>query len=177
MANEKVKNLNITELKKHNKKLDEKEQHTLTVNGESYTVGIDKVFRKTKQFKLVEDFAEFMNRASKDIELFDLATPYITLLFVKHFTTVNVPEEIDGAIELLNVLIDLDLLNQILNLLPESQVKEVYEIISTTADKMNEEIAETVNEIDKIKEQVENGELTIENDVLKKALIKDEQAE
>lgn len=177
MANEKIKNLNITELKKHNRKLDEKETHQLMVDGEEYSIGIDKLFRKTKQYKLIEDFAEFMNQASKDVELLDLATPYITLLFVKHFTSVNVPNEIEGAIELLNVLIDLDLLNSILNLFPEDQVAEVYKIISATADKMSAEITETVNEIENIKEQVENGELEIENDALKKIVIEDGKEE
>lgn len=158
MANENknIKNLTLTELKKQAKKLDGQTEHQIPVNGDVYKVKIDDVFRKTKQYALLDDLVAFFDEGNNRTELLDVATPYTTLLFIKHFTSVEVSDDIDEAIELLNIMIDLDVLNAILNAMPEEEVVKVYEILSATADRMRENIAETLQEIERVKDQVEN---------------------
>lgn len=153
------KNLSITELKKQSKKLDERTDFDVIVGDDIFNVAIDNKFRKTKQHRLLDDLIEFFNEGNNKVELLDLATPYTTLLFIKHFTSVDVSDDIDEAMELLNVLIDLDLLSQILNLMPEQEVIQVYEILSSTADRMKDNIQETLAEVEKVKNQVENDEV------------------
>lgn len=161
MANKKqnIKNLTLAELKRQSKKLDAKEKHEVVVGDTIYKVEIDTVFRKTKQYALLDDLVAFFDAGNKNPLLLDLATPYVSLLFVKHFTSVEVSDNIDEAIELLNVMIDLDLLNQILNLMPEQEVIQVYEILSSTTERMKGNIEETLAEIEKIREQVQNDEV------------------
>src|SRR6185312_4955349 len=148
MANENknMKNLNLTEMKKQVKKLDKQTEHPVLIGEDLYKIKIDDVFRKTKQYKLLDDLVEFFEEGNNRVEILELATPYTTLLFIKYFTSVEVSDDIDEALELLDILIDLDVLNQILNLMPEQQVIEVYEILSATADRMKENIAETLKE-------------------------------
>ena len=161
MANEKqnIKNLTLAELKKQSKKLEAREKHEVVVGDTVYKVEVDTVFRKTKQYALLDDLVAFFNEGNRRVELLDLATPYVSLLFIKHFTSIEVSENVDEAIELLNVLIDLDLLNQILNLMPEQEVIQVYEILSSTTERMKGNIEETLAEIEKIREQVQNDEV------------------
>jgi len=161
MANEKqnIKNLTLAELKKQSKKLDEKKEEKVVVGDTVYKFQIDQNFRKTKQYALLDDLVAFFNEGNKRVELLDLATPYVSLLFIKHFTSIEVSDDVDEAIELLNVMIDLDLLTQILNLMPEQEVLQVYEILSSTTERMKGNIEETLAEIEKIREQVENDEV------------------
>lgn len=160
MANEnKFKNLNIAELKKQNKKLDEKIEGEVLIGDQIYKISIDKVFRKSKQYALLDDVIDFINESGDRIELLDLMTPYMTLLMIKHFTSVNVPDDVEGALEILNVLIDLDALESILNLLPEEETTKLYELLTVTTERMKNNIDEIVAEVEATKENLENQEL------------------
>ena len=170
----KAKNLTITELKKQNKALDAQTEHTIVVKiqkgldeetGEPlfdfipYKIKIDNVFRKTKQHKLLEDLMFFMNEGNKRLELLDVATPYITLLLIKHFTNLDIPDDIDEAIEVMNVLLDLDIFSEIVNLMPENEVIKMYETLNASIERMNLNIEEMLKESEKVLEKVENKEI------------------
>lgn len=157
MANENknVKNLTLTEMKKQAKKLGKQTEHEILVGENIYKFKVDDVFRKTKQYKLLDDLVEFFSVVNVRAELLELVTPYTTLLLIKHFTSIEVSDDIDEAIDTLDVLIDLELLNKILNLLPEQQVIEVYEILSATLERMNENVKESLEESDKKEEVLE----------------------
>lgn len=154
--NNKVKNLTLAEMKRQNKKLDEKTEHLIYVNDDEYSVKIDATFRKSKQQKLLDDLIDFFNEGNNDVDLLDMATPYTSLLLIKHFTNVYIPDEIDKALEVLEALIDLELIAEILNLMPEDEVFKVYELLSETVNRMRENIAEADEETRKLAEKVEN---------------------
>lgn len=170
----KAKNLTITELKKQNKVLDAQTEHTIVVKiqkgldeetGEPlfdlvpYKIKIDNVFRKTKQHKLLEDLMLFINESNKRLEILDVATPYITLLLIKHFTNLDIPDDIDEAIEVMNILIDLDIFSEIVNLMPENEVIKMYETLNASIERMNLNIEEMLKESEKVLEKIENKEI------------------
>lgn len=169
----KAKNLTVTELKKKNRSLNAQTEHTLHVKVfvgvsdegknlydlEPYKIKVDNVFRKTKQHKLLEDLIAFMNEGSDRLEILDLATPYISLLMIKHFTSLEVPDNIDDAIDIMNALVDLEIFTKIIELMPEDEVLGMYEAISASVDRMNHNIDELVAEAKKLAEQVENEEV------------------
>jgi hypothetical protein len=152
MANEKksnIKNLTLGEMKKQVKKLEARTDHEVKVGEDVYKVSIDNVFIKTKQYALLDDMVHFLKESSDNPDILDYATPYTTLLMVKHFTSIEVSDNIDEAIELLNILIDLDLLNQVLNLLPEDEIVKMYEILSSTTKRMTESVEKSVADAEK----------------------------
>lgn len=131
MANKDVKLLTPELLKKQNEKLNEVQEFSITVNGEDFIMTHDVVFRKSKQHKVLDDLVEFFNEGqNRNLQYLDLATPYTTLLILKHFTSLEVPDDIDEAILLLEVLIDLGVLANILNTLPEDEVTKMFELLT-----------------------------------------------
>lgn len=155
----KAKKLTVAELKKQNKNLDAQTEHTVLVNGVEYKVKIDNVFRKTKQHKLLEDLIFFMNESNKRVDLLDVATPYITLLMIKHFTDIEISDDIDEAIETMNALVDLEIFGEIANLMPEDELLKMYETISASIDRMNVNITELLKEAEELSKKVENKEV------------------
>jgi hypothetical protein len=154
-----AKKLTVAELKKQNRNLDAQTEHTVVVNGVEYKVKVDNVFRKTKQHKLLEDLILFMNEGSRRVELLDVATPYITLLMIKHFTDVEVSDDIDEAIETMNALVDLEIFGEIANLMPENELLKMYETINASIDRMNVNITELLKEAEELSKKVENKEV------------------
>lgn len=159
MAKKKAQNLNLANLQKEEKNIVSQTEHTLVINGSDYKVKIEDKFLKTKQHALLDDLVSFFNESNSRIELLELATPYTTLLLIKHFSSIDVPDGIDEGIEVLNVLINLEILGTILNLMPDSEVNSVYELISATVDRMTENIKEAEKEADRLSGIVENQEV------------------
>lgn len=158
-TNKKVKNLTVTELKKKSKELGSQTEHTIKVGDDEYKIKIDDTFRQTKQHKVMEDLIDFLNEGNSRLELLEVATPYTSLLLIKHFTSLEVPNDIDGAIEVLNALVDLGILGEILNLMPEQEVVKIYETLSASVDRMNKNIEEMREEARKLADKLENKEV------------------
>jgi spermidine/putrescine-binding protein len=156
MAQKDIKNLTSTELKKQNKVLDEQRAFNVTVGDTVYKLSHDIKFRQSKKNALLDDMVAFFQEATKNIEILELSTPYVTLLVLKHFTSLEVSENVDEALELLNVLVDLGLLNQIVVELPEDQLAEVFEMVTKAVTAMSDNLADAQEEIEKLNEQVEN---------------------
>jgi len=155
----KIKNLTLTEIKKQAKKLDAQTEHEILVGEDVYKVKIDNVFRRTKQNQLLDDLVAFFSEGNERVELLDLATPYTTLLLIKHFTSIEVSDNIDEALEMLDILIDLELLGAILNLMPEQEVLDMYELLNATVNRMKENMVELEDETKRLSEVVENDEV------------------
>lgn len=154
-----VKELTIDSLREENEALDVQSEHTIFVGKNEYKVRVDEKFRETKRQNLLTDMVDFINEGNNRIELLDVATPYTSLLLIKHFTSVDVPDDIDEAIEVLNALVDLGILGDVLELLPEHEVQTMYEKISASIDRMNKNIEEMREEAQKMFEKVENKEV------------------
>jgi len=158
MANtNKVKNLTLSELKKQSKKLDSQSEVVIIAGEDNYKFMVDDVFRKTKQHKVLDDMVEFFDSTINNNELMSLASVYTSILLIKHFTSIDISDNIDEALETLNVLLDLELLDKIINAMPEDEVVKMYELLTNTVNKMTENLEEL--DIEALAEQVENPEL------------------
>ena len=135
-----VKNLTGAVLKKQAKALDEQREFTIDIGGQKYKLSHDVTFRKTKQSKLLENLVDFFSKGVENIELLEMATPYTALLVIKHFTSLEVSDNLSEALALLEILIDLEILDDILNELPEAEITELFELITTTTNNMTENI-------------------------------------
>ena len=127
-----IKKLTGAELKKQAKVLDEQKEFTIEIGEQTYKLTHDVVFRKTKRIKLIEDLIEFFTKGAENPEILELTTPYTALLVIKHFTSLEVSDDITEALALLEVLIDLDALSEIINTLPEEKVVELFDILNET---------------------------------------------
>lgn len=157
----KVKNITLTELKKQDKKLDAQTETFITINEDMYRLLIDDYFRPTKQTDLLNDLIKFFGEARNSNELMEVATPYTSLLLIKHFTSIDVPDDFEEAIALLELLIDLKAFEAILNAMPEDQVVDTY-------DKLRVVLGEMTNRMEIAQVEAELIESQLENEVVKK---------
>lgn len=154
-----IKNLTSAVLKKENKVLDNKREFTIKIGDTDYKVTHDIKFRKTKQASLLDDVVSFFAKGVKNVEILELATPYTALLILKYFTSIDVSDNIDEALETLDVLIDLEIMNKIIDELPEDEITSIYKLLDKTVKNMNETIEEAEKEAKEIAGQIENDEI------------------
>lgn len=152
-------NLNLTNIKKEVKKLAVQKEESVFINGNEYKFKIDEKFLKSKQYKLIDDLVEFLNEVNIKPDYSDLITPYTTLLIIKHFTSIEVSNDIDEAIDTLQSLIDLEIISEIVELMPEDEVVKIYELLSETIARMKENMETTSKELEGIEDLVENEEI------------------
>lgn len=136
MAKDTIKKLSSAELLKQNKALDEKRDFTVVIGDTEYKLQHDVIFRKSKQNKLLDDVIKFFSAGAENVEMLDMATPYTALLVIKHFTTLEVSDEISEALTLLEVLVDLEVLDKIMEELPEEETTKVFELLTKTVNSM-----------------------------------------
>lgn len=157
----KVKKLTPAELKKQGKKLEGQFEVNLFIDDEVYVVKIDEHFKKTKIFKLLDDMVEFYNEASKraDSSMLELVTPYSSLLLIKYFTDIEISDDINEALATLDLLIDLELLDKILNAMPEKEVEKVYKVLTDMLKNVERNLEEAEKEAEKLENQIQNPEV------------------
>lgn len=150
-----IKKLTVTELKKQSKALDEQREFTVSIGGQDYKLTHDVVFRKTKQHKVLDDVIAFFSEGT-NVEALEMTTPYTALLIIKHFTSLEVSDNIDEALALLEVLIDLEAFDKILNELPVDEVTKVQELLVRTVENMKQNLEMAEEETEGLLEQIEN---------------------
>lgn len=159
-AKKDLKKLTPAELKKQVKKLDAVEEFVVTIDGEDYKLTHDTVFRITKQQKVLEDMMKYFSEINEDnMEMLDYASSYTVLLIIKHFTSLDVPDEIEDAMALLEVLVDLGVLANIVNTLPEEEVVKVYNLLNETLENMDESLKQIEEEAQAMVDEMQNKEL------------------
>lgn len=131
-----IKKLTGAELKKKAKALNTQREFTVVIDGQEYKLSHDVTFRKTKQSKVLEDLIAFFSYGAENVEVLELATPYTALLTLKHFTTLEVSDDIKEAVDLLEVLIDLEILDVIVNELPEEETTKLFELLTKSVGEM-----------------------------------------
>lgn len=154
-----IKKLTGAELKKQNKVLDEQREFSVMIGDTEYKLTHDVTFRKTKQSRLLEDVIAFFTAGVNRPEILEISTVYSTLLILKHFTSLEVSDDIGEALELLDVLVDLEVLDKIVNELPEDEITKIYELLTKTVNNMETSIVEAEEEAKKLANQVENKEI------------------
>ena len=159
-----AKKLTPAVLKKQDKRLDEKGTFTIEIDGEEFELTHDLIFRKSKNHKVLDDLVLFFEECGKNrLQALELATPYIALLAIKHFTSLEVSDDIDEALDMLNVLIDLEVLDKIVNSLPEEEISKLFELLTQTLDNFRDELDRTRQEAEQL--ALENADiLGIETD-------------
>lgn len=155
----KYKKLTGAELKRQVKKLDERDEFYITIDGEEFEVSYDKVFKKSKQIKVLEDMIQLFEESRERAELIEMSAPYVSLMVIKHFTSIEVSDNIDEAIGTLNSLIDLEILHQVINALPEDEILNMFNLVSESVENMKTNLEELNAETEKVSEKVENKEL------------------
>ncbi|GIN66336.1 hypothetical protein FKN04_12375 [Bacillus glycinifermentans] len=160
MAQKGSKRLSPAVIKKQVKKLNEVQEFVITAGEEDYTLTHDVIFRKSKIHKLLDDTINFFDKYRDRPDVLELGASYTTLLIIKHFTSLEVPDDTDKAIDLMEALIDLDLFVKIIDALPESEVVKVYEVLAQTVDQLRENL-ESIDddEVQEVVDQIENEEL------------------
>lgn len=159
MTQKNVKKLTPTVIKKVDKKLDEKETMKVELDGVEYELDYDKVFRKTKHNNVLDGVIDFL-RYSTDSNIKNMAdyvSVYTSLLIIKEFTSLAVPDDIEEAFELLQVLVDTEIISKILNNLPEDELTSVFK---TVENAMND-LTDRINELENEHLDLENEELDI----------------
>ncbi|QPK89725.1 hypothetical protein IEN91_04550 [Bacillus velezensis] len=159
MANKETKKLTSAELVKKNEKLDEVQEFVVNIDGEDYLLTHDVVFRKSKQFLVIDDIIALFEAAQNRIEILDVATAYVSILILKHFTSLDVSDDIDEAIKLLNILVDLGALDKLMNALPEDQVIKMFDLVSEVVKNFEENIVLLEKEAEELSDKVENEEV------------------
>lgn len=155
----KIKKLTLTELKKQNKKLDAVNKFYVTIEDEMFEVTHDTVFRRTKQQKVIEDIIQFFDEGNKNVELFELVTPYTSLLIIKHFTSIEIPDDIEEALTFMNVLIDLEVFDKIINSLPEGEITKIYELLTHIVNNLKTNVEEAEKEAEALSDKIENPQV------------------
>lgn len=147
-----IKQLTPTELAKQAKALEGQQDFVIKVGGQDYKLTHDVKFRQTKRSKLLADMLMFFQQASKDVSILDMATPYTATLILKHFTSIEVPDDIVEAMATMQTLIDLDIINQVLPQLPEDELVSVYELITNTVNNLANNLIDAEEEAVKFAE-------------------------
>lgn len=155
-----AKKLTLAELQKQSKKLDATSEGKVMIGDTEYTIEYDTVFRKTKQRNVLDDTLRFFQEiGEQNIDRLEMASAYTALLIVKHFTSLEISDDVSEALDMLEVLVDLEVLGEIVNLLPEDEVVKIYDLLTTTVNTLKENIEETERQADLIEAEIENEEV------------------
>jgi len=130
MAN--VKKLNEVSLNKGFSKFNEKVTERVTDRfNEEYEVEVSKYLKKTDTQRIMIDYMEIIEEL-KDMEgiksLQD--TIILPMIMIKYFTNISIPNEGEKLLSMADKLIELDLLNEILALLPEDELLKMTEVVN-----------------------------------------------
>lgn len=130
------KKLTLKELQKIDASYDE--VTIIPVNG--YSIGINKKFKNTKIRDLVGDFvtihAKLKELGVEEGEIDFSGIGFI--LIIKHFTDINVPDDLNGKLEYLEYLINADMLSPIMESFGEGELQKAIKMMNDYTDNVKE---------------------------------------
>ena len=156
--------LSLTNINKKAKTLDTQSEvkvYSSTID-EFFTLKVDDTFKKTKVMKLVSELMSQLQYASrKEIDLQEVFLPYSILLMIKYFTSLakEIPNDLESQITVMNNMINLNLLQPILECLPEDEAEVVFNTINTTIEEIDEKYKEIVSRVEEIEHAFEVGDI------------------
>lgn len=165
------KKLTAEFLKKKQKELTAREKHTIEVNGETYSVEIDKHFTKSKISDLSTDIGQFAIDLFSDDKYKDvdstkiniMTQKYIFAMIIKYFTDIEIPNDTADALLTVNVLDDLGLLKEVVSLMDEDEVEKTVKDINERMSIATEELSKRIGELSIELEEIEKEELEEKN--------------
>lgn len=160
------KKLTAEFLKKKQKELTAREKHTIEVNGETYSVEIDKHFTKSKISDLSTDIGQFAIDLFSDDKYKDvdntkiniMTQKYIFAMIIKYFTDIEIPNDTTDALLTVNVLDDLGLLKEVVSLMDEEEVEKAVADINERMSIATEELSKRIGELSIELEEIEKEE-------------------
>lgn len=160
------KKLTAEFLKKKQKELTAREKHTIEVNGETYSVEIDKHFTKSKISDLSTDIGQFAIDLFSDDKYKDvdstkiniMTQKYIFAMIIKYFTDIEIPNDTTDALLTVNVLDDLGLLKEVVSLMDEEEVEKTVKDINERMSIATEELSKRIGELSIELEEIEKEE-------------------
>jgi len=164
MANKK---LNQQTISKVSTKFNERISLTVTDRfSDSYTIEINKYFKKTEIQKMIVDYFSFKEELKTivfDLELVRNTAFLFPALLVKYFSNVPLSDDIVELISGTETLMDIEVFDHIVGALPQEEVERVNSMIKTMTDNIplmnkmlgNENINEISNEEQYIGTEVE----------------------
>jgi len=165
MAKKRVTALTVNKAKELHKKFDEMDEMVLEINGQQFKVKYNKHFSETKINEVIKRFLVAYSKlnsinAPKGL----IPSFYVNLLIIKEFTSLgqdaNFPEDLEGQLDMLNVLLDLDVFFKILGSLPQSELNKVNDRISDLIIQLSDNYELMKRAIDEAidKGNLENGD-------------------
>lgn len=152
MASSKKK-LNMAAVKKQDKKFSER--YEVDING--YVLEIDKTFRKTKITALINELIEkFEETRIRDTSILEIFAPYVILLMMKNFTSLDIPQKLEDQLKTMDFLIDNEFFVPIYENMPKEEINKVYAELNVVTDRINENLADLMAATDEL--DLENRE-------------------
>lgn len=152
LENENVKALTIEyleELESLNTKMEE-----VIINGVS--IKVCRFFKKTEIRKLImEALKIFYENKLDQKQTENTMFPYLNLLMIKYFTSLEMSGELDSQLRVMEILINNDLLVPILDEFPSSEKDKVLSEFTEMIFKINEFIDNADGEFDKLVDKLD----------------------
>ena len=176
MAKKRVTALTVNKAKELHKKFDEVDEMILEVNDQQFKIKYNKYFSETKINEVIKRFLVAYSKlnsinAPKGL----IPSFYVNLLVIKEFTSLgqddNFPEDLEGQLDMLNILLDLDVFFKILGKLPQSELNKVNDRISSLIIQLSDNYELMKRAID---EAIDEGDLE-NGDVFKAVMEKYEE--
>ena len=153
----------------------------VVIGGDTYEFKVDRKFIKSKEVAFTNDLISFVSEIGTDEKYFDLgenriqtlSENYALLMLIKHFTSIDVPEETEDALTVLRDLADLGVFNEVIEALPEDEIERVMTQATVAIDEFSGKLSES---LDKLREEADRVEKELEEkEELNEELIKAEE--
>jgi hypothetical protein len=155
MAKRQTKNLTLASLRQKNKMYED----TFEVTIDGYSMKINKLWSPIKINELIMEFVTNLEQQLKTGEGTQISTAYLYLLFIRHFTSLNIPKDVSKQLEWLDELINTGYYSLIVEKLPLDQIEIVQNELQTALDDITNKlplIQEELDKLDFVNEEVEN---------------------
>lgn len=133
-----IKKLNQQNISKISTKFNERISLTVTDRfSDSYTIEINKYFKKTEIQKMIVDYFSFKEELAtivQDLELVRNTAFLFPALLVKYFSNVPLSDNLIELISGTETLIDIEIFDYIVGALPQQEVERVNSMIKTMTE-------------------------------------------
>lgn len=140
-------------MKKQNKVYNE----TFNVEFDDFKVSIKKHWSFTQINALITEFIDQLDKQIRSENPAPLSEGYLYLLYLKHFSSLAIPNEFDKQIEWLEELLDTGYFEYLVTKLPKDQIEAVEKELQKALDTLNDRLPKIKKELDKY--EFENDEV------------------